>query len=728
MIRYHEGILNTLNFNIDTKITHKKVEDRKSDKYKKKVCNDIFTFDIEVTSAWLEDGQIIGYRKGMPEEYWNSLEPVSLCYIWMFGINDFIIYGRELEEFYKLLSELPEMQCVIYIHNLAYEFHFLSNIMQWKSVFAKLPHKPMKCVPADFPLIEFRCSYMLENLSLENWGKEIGVSKKVGDLDYLQVRTPLTKLSKKEKDYCEYDIKVLYTGIRKEVERYGSLYNIPLTSTGKIRRVVKDIMYDIPDFNRYIKRLVPSLKIYVLLRELFAGGYTHPSRLYAGQIIRGRIGHRDFVSSYPFQMAARKYPCTPFTYRTDRYIPKDKSFENWAFILKLKFTEIEATTINTYIQKSKCYELSGAVKDNGRIVYADELSITITEVDWMIIKSHYKWKSVTLIDSWYAKKDYLPKPFIEYVLELYGNKTRWKNVAGKEEIYSLSKAYVNSCYGMMCSNIVQSDVKIDSAGNWYIEPLQPETVDRKLKALSNRYHTRDRRYFLNYAWGCWVCAYGRESLWRCMDLTTDDADVPGKNVLYVDTDSIFSKGEFDYSSYDNWAVDALDKMCEHYKLDPELTRPMNPKGKVCQLGMFEDEGDNIIEFCTLHAKCYAFRSANDGQLHLTVAGINKGAVDVLQDNIENFENGLIFDKDHESVKKNMHTYIKDQPSVTWPDGYVSSCSCGINIRPTGYTIKGSDEYEKLLEAIQYLYIDDISDITINKLKGYFEYDGKETIL
>ena len=76
----------------------------------------------------------------------------------------------------------------------------------------------------------------------------------------------------------------------------------------------------------------------------------------------------------------------------------------------------------------------------------------------------------------------------------------------------------------------------------------------------------------------------------------------------------------------------------------------------------------------------------------------------------------------------MHTYIKDQPCITWPDGYVSTCSGGINIRPTGYTIKGSDEYQKLLEAIQYLYIDDISDITINKLKGYFEYDGEETIL
>lgn len=732
MIRYHEGIFNTFNFNIDTKVTHTKVEDRKTDKYKRKICNDIFTFDIEVTSAWLEDGHVIGYRKHMPEEYWNSLEPVSLCYIWMFGVNDTVIYGRELEEFYKLLNELPEMQAVIYIHSLAYEFCFLSNILKWKSVFAKLPHKPMKCVPSEFPLIEFRCSYMLENLSLEKWGKEIGVNKKSGDLDYLKVRTPLTKLDKKEFGYCEYDIRVLYAGIKKEVERYGSLYDIPLTSTGKIRRVVKDIMYNIPDFNRYIKRLVPSLPIYVLLRQVFAGGYTHPSRLYAGQVIRGITEHRDFASSYPFCICACLYPCTPFTYRTDRYIPKDKSFEKWAFILKLHFEKIESTAINTYIQKSKCYNISGAVKDNGRIVYADSLDITITEIDWLIIKSHYKWESVTLIDSWYAKKDYLPKPFIEYVLKLYGDKTSLKDVEGMEDIYNLSKTFINACYGMMCSNIVQSDVKIDSAGNWYIEPLQPETVDRKLKALSNRYHTRDKRYFLNYAWGCWVTAYARYNLWKCMDLCTDNPEIPGKDVLYVDTDSIYGKGIHDYSSYDNWAVEQLEKMCKHYKIDPELTRPKNPDGKTCQLGVFEDEGDNITEFCTLHAKCYVFRGKKkkdkQPRLYLTVAGINKDAVDVLQDDIENFEKGLVFDKDHESVKKNMHTYITDQGTVTWPDGYVSTCTSGINIRPTGYTIKGSDEYDRLLEAVQNLYIDDITDITINKLKGYFEIDGEETIL
>ena len=217
-----------------------------------------------------------------------------------------------------------------------------------------------------------------------------------------------------------------------------------------------------------------------------------------------------------------------------------------------------------------------------------------------------------------------------------------------------------------------------------------------------------------------------------MDLCTDNPEIPGKDVLYVDTDSIFGKGIHDYSSYDNWAVSQLEKMCKHYKIDPELTRPKNPDGKSCQLGVFEDEGDNITEFCTLHAKCYVFRGKKkkdkQPRLYLTVAGINKDAVDVLQDNIENFEKGLIFDKDHESVKKNMHTYITDQGTVTWPDGYISTCTSGINIRPTGYTIKGTDEYDRLLEAVQNLYIDDITDITINKLKGYFEIDGEKTIL
>ena len=51
-----------------------------------KYSNSIMTFDIEVTSAFLdENGKVIPYRKGESAEYWNSLQPFSLCYILQFS-------------------------------------------------------------------------------------------------------------------------------------------------------------------------------------------------------------------------------------------------------------------------------------------------------------------------------------------------------------------------------------------------------------------------------------------------------------------------------------------------------------------------------------------------------------------------------------------------------------------------------------------------------------------
>lgn len=722
MIRYTEGCLSDHKYNISTEIKHVKQKNKVKKPYEKSVCYDIFTFDIEVTSAWLDHGEIVGYTPGISEDDYNKMDPVSLCYIWMFGINDQVYYGRELSEFRLLLQELPEAELIIYIHNLAYEFHFLVDIIQFKTIFAKTPHKPMKCIPAEFPYIEFRCSYMLSNMSLDKWGKQLGIEKKTGDLDYLKkIRTPLTRLTKKELTYCEYDILVLYAGIKKELETYQNVFNIPLTSTGKIRRVIKDILFKIPGYMNFIKRMVPDKKIYLLLRELFAGGYTHANRLYAGRVIRGEIEHRDVASEYPTAMCAFKYPMGKWVYRTDRYIPKDVTYEKYAFIFIIRFTNIRSVNINTYIQKSKCRELKNPIMDNGRVIAADSLTMVMTNYDWMIIRDHYEWDEYTLLDSWYARTDYLPKKFIRYILKLYGNKTSLKDVSGSEDIYNQSKAFINSCYGMMVTDIVQSDVKYDeNTGKWYIEFLTEETLEKKLSALANRYHVRDKRYFVSYSWGCFVTAHARYMLWKCMDMCTDDPAVPGKDVLYVDTDSIYGRGYHDYSKYNDWIVGKLDKMCRHYSLDPELTRPKNPDGKQCQLGIFEDEHDNISEFISLHAKCYCFRGMKKKdkkpRLYLTVAGINKEAVDVLNDDIENFDYGLPFDKDHPSVKKNMHTYISDMPDIIWPDGYHSSCRSGINIRPTGYTIQHNDPYERMIEFCQSQF-EDIDDITLNKLKG-----------
>ena len=67
----------------------------------------------------------------------------------------------------------------------------------------------MKVVSNEFPNIEFRCSYMLTRLSLETWGKQLGVEKLVGFVDYEKLRTPLTPLTQEDLDYSEHCL--LYT-------------------------------------------------------------------------------------------------------------------------------------------------------------------------------------------------------------------------------------------------------------------------------------------------------------------------------------------------------------------------------------------------------------------------------------------------------------------------------------------------------------------------------------
>lgn len=164
--------------NAQLKTYTKRSYSKKRGNTKRVFCDDIFTLDIEVSSGWLLNGKVIPYHKGETAEYWNNLEPVCVSYIWQFSYNDKVYYGREIQDFKKVLEDLPEdINIIIWVHNLSYEFHFLTNFLTWKNVFARSPHKPMKATCYEFPKIEFRCTYMLTRLSLKTWGNELGTYK-----------------------------------------------------------------------------------------------------------------------------------------------------------------------------------------------------------------------------------------------------------------------------------------------------------------------------------------------------------------------------------------------------------------------------------------------------------------------------------------------------------------------------------------------------------------------
>lgn len=673
------------------------------------MSQDIFTFDTETTSAWMDEaGKIIQYEPGRSSEYWNSLQPLALCYLWQFGVNDVVYYGRDISSFLEVLRDIPkEVRIIVWVHNLSFDAHFLFNILHGINAFCRTPHKPIKMVSRDFPNVEFRCSYMLTRLSLDTWGKSLGVKKLTGTVDYDIIRTPLTPLDNSMMKYAERDLIILYHGISDYVKRYGKVEDMPLTQTGTVRREIKSLLTDNdPGYMKFLKKLVPhNAKEYKMLRDVFAGGYTHANRLHAGVVQSGHIEHYDFASSYPTVMICEKYPYSPWIYTGLHTLPDEDTFEDTAYIMILKFTNIKCVTFNTYIQASKC-DLINAQFDNGRVISADSLTIKITEQDYLTIKDTYKWDDLEVIRLYKSRKKYLPRKFIEYVMQLYENKTKLKGApegSAEDDLYKQSKQYINSLFGMMVTALIQSDVYFDeNTLEWGIDTLTAEMVEKHLEKL-RAWYPHEKRYFLNYSWGVWVTAYARRRLWRCI-LGEKDSRGFFKNdidVLYADTDSIFILGAHNFDWYNKSVIDDLYKACDHYSIDHSRISPQTPKGVHKPLGIFERE-DDIEEFITLGAKRYCERRATDHKLHLTISGINKGAVDVLEDNIKNFRDGLNFDKDDKSVKKKLVTYINDQPRVIWDDGYVSEYKSGINLRNNGYYLSISDTYKRLIKYISFM--------------------------
>lgn len=711
MIEY-KGQLKDYNYNYNFVKSHKK------NGTDKKMCQDIICLDIEVSSFWIDsNNNIITYKKGISNEYYNSLIPCSLPYIWMLGINDTVYYGREFRDLRKALYDIPsDMSVIIWVHNLGYEFQFLLNILKFDNVFASKPRKPMYATVSN---IEFRCTYFLTHLSLDDWGKKIGVEKLVGDLDYLKLRTPLTKMSNKEMDYCEHDILIMLKGLKDYLLEYKTLENIPLTQTGRVRRVVKDLLMSDTDYNKFIKTLVPrNNEEYKMLMKAYWGASTHANRYWSGQIIDETITdvieHWDFTSSYPFSMCSEKYPMSKWFYEGNRFDIDNIDYKHIGYILQVRFKRLNSKTFNTYLSISKADKIStkNIVVDNGKIVFCEDCIYYMTEIDFIIVNKTYSFDDIEILKVYSSEKDYLPKAFINYILELFNNKTQYKDIEGMEGIYLNSKEFVNALYGMMCTAIVQSNVLFDITSKknmWSIDRLTPNMVTQKLLTLYNG-NIREKRYFLSYSWGLYVTAYSRYNLWDI--ILYKDNDI---NTIYFDTDSDFLLGKHNFNWYNKLCDNKLLDMCKHYDLDFAKCHPVNKKtGDVSKLGHFTKEPD-CSEFITLGAKRYVERRKKDNKLHLTISGINKGAVDCLNNDISNFTDGFVFDKDNPSVKKLLLKYLSNQPTVTMPDGYICNFKYGINMTPNGYKLNLAPEYKELLDCEEII----LSEHGTNIIKSFF---------
>lgn len=593
------------------------IEDKKVD-----ICEDVnsgvyyynipASFDIEVSSFKLRE---------------DSDEPIkaSHMYIWQFGLNGSVIYGRKWEEFDKVICFVHEklnldykLRLLIYVHNLGYEFQFIRKYFEWDKVFAMKSRRPIYAITGG---LEFRCSYYLSNYSLAYIGDHLlmryPVKKLVGNLDYNKVRNSVSQLTPAELDYCLNDVRVVMSYIQEKIEVEGNIANIPLTNTGNVRNYCKYCCFpnDKSAANHY-RAIMKGLTLngedeYAELQRAFMGGFTHASPIWANNMISD-IGSMDLASSYPAVIVMKYFPMSKGIYIGDVKSQKVLEYylKTFCCLFDVKFKGLVAKVDHENIlSESRCWCVENKLVCNGRIVSADSLCTTITELDFDSITKFYDWDEMAVQNLWIYNRGYLPTAFVKSVLDLYETKTKLKGVEGKEVEYMVSKNMINSCYGMMVTDIVR-DEYVYEFDKWYISKADPVS---QLTRYNNKF---DR--FLFYPWGVWVTAHARHNLFEAILEF-------GYDYVYSDTDSIkacnFEKHLDFVESYNAKILDQCIRAANFHGLSPEKFMPKDRKGVSHLIGKWEIE-EGYAAFKTCGAKRYMYVQ-HDGMINMTVAGVNK---------------------------------------------------------------------------------------------------------
>ena len=604
------------------------------------------------------------------ETSWNhdTKNPLAWVYQWCLEFNGEYCIGRyvfdlvkELRKIYDYYELNEKKRLVLYCHNLSYDHQYIYK--QLTKEFGDpeiLAIKSHKILIARYGGLEFRCTYLLSNMSLSEWGEKLQapVRKMVAAIDYDAIHYPDEELSYIDWLYMVNDVAALKLNTYLEMLSEGdTVANVPYTSTGYVRRDCRSASRKEDGYRKWFNLTKLSPDIYKALFFCYAGGLTHGNRYLAGKTIK-KVKHVDFKSFFPAINVLRPQPMGPFkfiySFMTD--------FENFPVERLQKYLKEKCCVMlcrfnNLYLDpkvtcpclsKNKVFnypsirftinDVGTYGTDNGRVINAlGDCLIYCTELDFYWITNQYRTNGFQLVELYAADKGFERQCIVETTNEYFKGK---EQLPKDSVFYMKQKARLNAVYGMQATNPIRSKVKIDvNTGVW--TEVRDMTDAHITEALDKFYESFNS--FTNYSHGVYITSWSRSLL------LTVIRDVIGyENYIYCDTDSAFYKdlpGIQERIDAFNNDIIALNK---NRGLGVE-----NRKGKMSYYGVLEFE-DDCQTFRFLHAKCYAFTTYDD-KLHCTIAGVtanNKklvtdpdfktredelGSVDALQD-------GFIFEE------------------------------------------------------------------------------------
>lgn len=702
-------------------------------KNKSSICADFATLDTETTSiARLTD--------------WNNTETdIGFIYLVQLHVSGKNFIFRTIYDFKDALESvaIPQLQklnacIVIYVHNLSFEFQFLKSVISIKDVFA-LKNRRIAKVTAYDGAIEFRCSYLLSNMSLEKFTENYNDEKYRKDkelIDYEVKRYPWSALSDEIMYYSLMDVITLYQAVLSIMNREGdTLRTIPMTNTGYVRRACRnacigeyhntrkksvriEMNQRYGSYKRLFQKCELSLDQYNMCVKAFRGGNTHASRFYADCILEN-VGSYDFASSYPaVVICSDEFPMGKLEECTDdvQTIENLLAFsERFFIIVEVVFESLELKDPYNcsvpYIPAAKVERVGESeydfisnvsretldiINDNGRIIRINKpIRFTFLGVELSIILKQYTGV-MHVTKCYYTVKGYLPDELRKTCFDWYDKKTSLKHVAGMEYEYMKSKNRVNAVFGMMVEQIIKEIIEYND-NDKLLHSRQP-TEEEAAEQLKN-YYTPMQRKFLAYQWGITVTAVARVRLQEMIDMC-------GNDFVYCDTDSCKMLNPEQYlksfEEYNKKWIEYADKCgCDYFAYTKD--------GEKQILGVADYEGE-YDKFKTLGAKKYAVEK--NGELEITIAGVPKKAGAQLMGSLDNFRIGYRFDvKDSDSVKlrqdwKKTLTYNDDFNELFIVDGKELHIQSNVAILRTTYELNITDEYQELISNLNTVYVQD----------------------
>ena len=671
---------------------------------------DIITFDTETTSY-------VTYKK-VKHRDGSETNEVDKKYAWAYVMDfDRIVCGmhmhtsfREWEDVVHYLNMLSDTcpkntRYIIWVHNLSFEFHFMKDWMKLTEVFARKSHNVIRCV---YRNIEFRDTLALSNCKLEKLAKNerLPIEKAVGDLDYNLIRTRKTPITEKEWGYIYKDTEIVAEYVKKKINEYGSISEIPMTSTGEVRYLFIQELLTTNSLqkihNLAVKYTAPTMELQNLLISIYAGAYTHCNYMWIDQTLHN-LRCRDIASSYPYQMVARKYPTIWFKLRdgftfeelVEKYPPEDYA---WAFHMRVK--DVMAKHCHNILSLHKAVRISSdRIIDNGRIVSCQQLEFDMNEIDLQNFLDFYDFDrtSLEIWDVHISRKEYLPKELVSVILKLFKQKTNLKGVKGEEDNYMRSKNRINGVYGSSVFNILNSGTFFDEVSN--IKFIKEEKTWKDFKK-----YTSNPKQYLWYSIGVWVTSYARRQILMPIKHMSE-------NAVYCDTDSVKYLGKGRYNKYwkvvNNLLKEKFMDAMKYHKFTEEEYRFFDAKHeKEYFMGIFEEEAP-YRHFKSLGSKRYLAEyfdddpKVNDWVVKSTVAGAPKNLADFLGDTaaekFKNFKNAFTLEN-----CKLCHAYTEGRSFMCITD-YTGQCDVqevrsGVCLTPTDFSMNMDKDFFLFLEG------------------------------